>query len=322
MKIGVLTREEWRNTGIETFEKNVVPDLLEGDDFEAINFSMNDSYPLSITVARFKVARKVKKVASNYDKIFVPSQDLVSFNPDDVDAEVIPYVHDILPVTTNFSGWLATPLAKHYTNQIEKLDKVICASKATKSDLEIRTSFNGEVNIVYQGVDFPEVDSNSERTYDLIYVGSLIPRKNPELVKEVFERAIQEGYNVASVNYEPEDLPGDTYTNISDEKLAELYSDSRYYFHPAKAEGFGRGPVEAQANGCIPIGLDTNVNQEVLGKEDVTWIVGSDSDTVLDILEQSKGKGMRENAEKNASKYKWDKTVKEIKRVIFNGEKN
>lgn len=322
MNIGILKRETYRNTGIETFQKTVCTKLLEHSETEEISYKFSTKYPFSVTLERLRLGRKIKKIANSgkFDKIFVPSQDLLSFNPKNVEAEIIVYVHDIIPVTTNFSGWFATFLAKHYTTNIEKLDYCIAASKHTAEEIKRRTEFTGEIDVVYQGVDKFKV-GEMPKDIDLIYVGSLIPRKNPQFVKDAVNIAMANGYNCVAVNHEELDLPCKTFTDISDNKLAELYSRSKFILNPSLAEGFGRTPVEAQQYGCIPLVLQNDVNAEVLGQkhrysfEDISM-----PKHVLNYLESERlpNDNTQSLARENADYYEWDKTVKRIQKVLMN----
>lgn len=317
MKIAIIGRKNYRNTGIEKFQSKIIPELTKDERFEKVEYKFSSKYPFSITLSRLKFGRKIKSIADDYDKVFIPSQDLVSFNPKSVDAEIIPYIHDILPVTTNFSGWVATPLAKHYAMNIEKLDKVITATETTKNELRFRTRFKGDSKVVHQGIEFSDHSFEKERDIDLLYVGSLIDRKNPEFIKNVFKKAVEKGFTVASVNFEENNLPGKNFVNISDRKLAEIYSRSRFYLHGSKAEGFGRTPVEAQFNGCIPLAFDIPINKEVLGEEGKHWISIDSEKDVFNAINSNISID-RDKVESNAERFNWDQTVENIKKVILN----
>ena len=308
--IGIVGRKQYRNTGVETFQKQVIPNLSQHEGFEKIDYRFSTKYPFSITVSRLRFGRRLSDLGDDYSKIFIPSQDLVSCDPEKVDAEIIPYVHDILPVTTNFSGWVATPLAKHYTQNLEQLDQVICASKHTARELRHRTRFTGKTQVIYQGIEPVETD-NVERDIDLLYVGSLIPRKNPDLVRESIRLAEKQGYNCAAVNFEPLDLPCQTYTNVTNKELFQLYRRSRYYIHPSKAEGFGRTPVEAQSQGCVPLALPLPINEEVLGDGFIE--VESKNDVVQQL---SRKTDLRENARSNAERFDWSETRQQLYEML------
>lgn len=328
MKIGIFARDNYRNTGIETFESNVIPYLLEEiEDSEAIRFEPRENYPLSRTIERATMGRRMKKrmERGNFDKLFIPAQDRIQFDPSSVDTTVIPYVHDIMPVTTMFkkhqnstrgkvSGYLSTLLAVRYMKFLVKCDEVICSTRHVKKELENRTAFDGKAHVIYQGVDDKDSgDYEGDRDIDLLYVGGLIERKNPELLEKSLTQAQEAGYTVATVNYEETGLPGRSYVDVTDEELANLYARSRYYIHPSLAEGFGRGPVEAQKNGCIPLALDTRVNNEVLGSG---FYKIKDSDDVERIISTEVGEDMRKQARENSERFKWEDTRKKIREVL------
>lgn len=316
MKIGVLRRQNWRKTGIETFEKNVVPYLLEEESIDEIEFSISDSYPFSVTLGRLKLGKKIKIAIEqqDFDRVFIPSQDLMTLNPEKVDAEIIPYVHDILPATTTFSGPIQSILAKHYTRNISKSNRLICASKQTQRDIENRTSFSGKSKVVYQGVEGVR-SLNKDKKYDLIYVGSLIERKFPSFLKETLEKAEAAGFRCIAVNYEQIDVPCEVKVDVSDENLVELLAQSKFYFHPSKIEGFGRGPIEAQAVGTPVIARNTPINNEVLGEKGTTWFEADRAEDVVDLL--SKEVTQEAELKENANKYTWDNARASIKEVLL-----
>lgn len=331
--IGVLAQREYLNNGLQTFEKNINQYLLDQDYSEPIyhNYrgSSNLSYPFSRTFNIYRTGRKLKKEADKFDKIFIPSQSRLIFDPEEVDAQIIPYIHDILPYTSAHTvgtekginkivqGFNELLFQDSYIDNIEKLDKVIVASDQTARDLRHRTNFDGEIEVVYQGVDdMPEIESVSseDRYIDLIYIGTLHERKNPEFTRKVFEKAKERGYNVASINYEEIDLPGKTYVDVSDKKMAELLSSSRYYIHSSDIEGFGRTPVEAQRYGCYPIGFNTQINNEILGNK---YIKTSTITGVLNTLKRKLTTSQRASLNRYSKKYSWDKTKSQIEEVLI-----
>jgi len=73
-KIGVLTQEKYLKNGLQTFEANLVPYLLEDEQFQPILHTVNNDYPLSRTFQTLKLRDKVLDVGDEYDKIFIPAQ--------------------------------------------------------------------------------------------------------------------------------------------------------------------------------------------------------------------------------------------------------
>lgn len=331
MKIGVLAQREYLSNGLQTFESNVVPWLLQFEEFEPIYHDFTNSetgYPFSETIGRYKCAEKLKEEASKYDKVFIPAQNRLVFNPQQVDCEVIPYVHDVLPYTAHLSRQYNRALdyflkgvqnflyEDRYIENITKLDQVIVASERTKQDLEYRTTYTGDVEVIYQGVSGSR-GGKASRDIDLLYVGSLQDRKNPEFIREVFDQAFRKGFTVASVNYNGIDLPGRNFVNISDEKLDDLYSRSRFYLHSTFNEGFGRTPVEAQRHGCVPLGFSNPINNEVLGDAGRSWKSIEEVDDVIRFLQRGVADEMRGNAVGNSERFRWERTRNQIKEVLL-----
>jgi len=329
MKIGVLTQEKYLKNGIQTFEANLIPYLLEDERFEPIFHTVNNDYPLSRTLQTLKLRKKVKRAGSDYDKIFIPAQNRLRFDPREVEAEVVPYVHDVLPHTTNYStgrNKIFRPiidaamnfLDADYLPHLSHVDRAITASYFSRKELDQRTSFSGHATTIYQGVDdMPEPDFENDRDIDLLYVGIDLPRKNPRLLRKSLEKAEEEGYNVATVNFEETDFPGESYTNISNEKLAELYERSRFYLHPSYLEGFGRGPVEAQRYGAVPLALDNDINNEILGEDEISFFHIHSVRDVLYHLKNGVRPRNRSLAYSNSRKYRWSETRKKVKEVLL-----
>ncbi|MFB6115855.1 MAG: hypothetical protein ABEK04_06250, partial [Candidatus Nanohalobium sp.] len=152
MKIGVLAQKDYLNNGLQTFEANVVPWLLEDDRFEPIYYKVENGYPFSRTVQTIKLRKDVQEQASRYDKVFIPAQNRLRFDPESVDAEVVPYVHDVLPYTSEykkgsyrflrpFMDAVKNKLDVEYLPHLAKVDTAMTASKVSQDDLRTRTSF-------------------------------------------------------------------------------------------------------------------------------------------------------------------------------------
>ncbi|MDY6769287.1 MAG: hypothetical protein SVW02_04235, partial [Candidatus Nanohaloarchaea archaeon] len=240
-QVAILSHEMPRKTGIGRFQARVVPHLLDRENVDPFFFQPREWYPFSMTLETMVHNYRIKDRLSQYDTVFIPAQDRLTFHPDKVDADVVPYIHDLIHGTstfrkTNGNGWkglvgfyLSTLQALRYTRYNAACDTVMVGSEQVKRTLLQRTGFDGDVHVVYQGVDLPDVEPDPELAYDLVYVGSTIERKDPAFLQDALAAAVDAGYDVATVNNAALDLPGDTYTGISERKLATLYASSRYY---------------------------------------------------------------------------------------------
>ena len=325
MTVAIVKKREWTNKGVDIFERNVVPQLLEHDQVEAIEYDRADMYQTPEHhwflgyLGRYKRGRLIAKAIQNngYDTVFLPFQELLTFDPSAVDSQIIPYVHDVFPATTTFAGPIPTFLARRYVRNLVECELVLCASEQTKADIRYRTPFDNRVEVVYQGVDSPGPPSDAEPKYDLMYVGSLLQRKNPSLLRQCIGWAIDQGFDCIAVLSEYDDenaLPCEVRRDVPRKTLGELYSRSRFYLHPSKQEGFGRPPVEAQSVGTPPIALDIPINAEVLGPKGEAWIPMSTVEDVLVALEmdiQQYETHSRAGVE-NSRRYSWTKTVEQL----------
>lgn len=259
--------------------------------------------------------RALRRAADQFDVLFISSQDFVWIDPRAVESTVIPYVHDIFPATTLFSSDIEVYRARQYLANVQNCSIVVCASETTKHDLCYRTEFNGEAKVVYQGVDQPS-GNNRDSSIDLLYVGSLIERKDPSFLRESIAMASESGFNCVAVNFGEIDLPCKVLSGLSEERLAEVYASSRYYLHPSLAEGFGRSPVEAQLHGTIPLGRDIEINHEILGEPGKDWYTVSTPNDVQKILNREVSSRHRISASENASKFSWNRTIKELSNIL------
>jgi glycosyltransferase involved in cell wall biosynthesis len=236
-------------------------------------------------------------------------------DPAKLPATVFTYIHDIFPPTTLFSNTFDALIGRYYIGNAIKCDHIVCASEETQKDVVTRTSFSNTSEVVYQGIDMPDI-SRDRIVYDLCYVGSLMQRKDPEFLRKSIEQANDAGYRCVAVNFDPVDLPCETKSGLSQSELAELLASCRYYLHPSRLEGFGRSPVEAQSAGTIPIGRDIGINHEILGEEGCEWIAVDRPQDVVDLLDDDPSPSQQDAAQKNAAQYEWSETRARLKELL------
>lgn len=326
MSIGIVTESDWTIGGIGVFGTEVCPRLLARDETTPIEIDHTGirslPFPSVLTYGkRYLVGNHIKKqiMDSGTDVVFLPDHRYLTFDPRTVPQTVIPYVHDVLPVTTLFSDIPSTLFARFYTHQLSKLEFAICASAFTASDLRFRTPFDGETEVIYQGVDRVSTSNDSKFDYDLLYVGSTIERKNPQFLSECFSTAERAGYRCAAVTSHDTHLPGDVFSDVSDETLSQLLAGARFYLHPSKQEGFGRPPVEAQKLGTPVIGLRTQINEEILGEPSRDWVPISDPSELTGVLERDESEydTLRSQSRQNAARFSWETAADEIYETLL-----
>ena len=317
MTVGILTPRTYRHTGTDTFKANTCPALLDRPGVEAIHWGPHPANAATKAVSAVVASRRLVSVFDRYETVFVPSQKRMVVDPAATTARVVPYVHDVLPVTTHFGGVVKTLQTWLFVDNVVECQLAICGSEATRRDLERRTAFDGETAVVYQGVDhLPTVSDPSERGIDLLYVGALWPRKDPTFVRDAMTAADDAGFDVASVSGSRHDLPGRSFVDVSPARLAELYANARFLLHPSWAEGFGRCPVEAQRYGCLPVARDLPINREVLAGPKAAGVVWIETvEEVVDALEATTPVD-RDAARANAGRFTWSDTVEQLAELV------
>ncbi|WP_414836709.1 glycosyltransferase [Candidatus Nanohalococcus occultus] len=230
-------------------------------------------------------------------------------------ADVIVYVHDIISASRSFpltpQGIISRFITGRYLEYLENADHILAASELTKDQIIEKTNYDGKMDVVYQGVDNLPHKSSEKRDIDLFYVGSLADHKRPAFIRELFSEAVEKGYNVAHVT--ESDMKGKTYREVSEAKLAELYSRSRYYIHPSRIEGFGRCPLEAQRYGATPMAFENSINEEILGE---SYVKIKSVNDALENLESERNHDLISRGIRNSERFKWSKTRNELKDVL------
>lgn len=319
VKLGIVTKQR-KMSGEGLFMKKTLPQLCRRFNTTKINIGTPGDYPLSTTVWQLRIGRKIKqKVRENsLDVVLVPAQRYMMFNPQNVDAKVVPVLHSTVPVTTYYpfdseTTFLGNLMSRFYMKNVVKCDNVVTVSDSVADNLKRRLGFNGESRTVYAGIDMPEVDSVKE--FDVIHVSSLTAAKDRDWLEDALKELHENGFSTVCVVGPDEDrsaskldLPGVVVTNVeSRERMARLYASARFYLHSSRVEGFGRPPLEAQSLG-VPViarkGLD--VNHEILGD---AWFSVENPGDVVDVVEERDAFRFSGDARGNAGFFVWADAV-------------
>lgn len=318
MKIGVVNRANREgNTGFTMFENGVLPYLLEDERFEPIDYTFHGG--VRAITSELLLGRKVRKAddKNSYDVIFVPTHtQMMNIDQDKINAQIVPYIHDMLVLSSPYYNFIYNLKGRKWLPNVKKCDFLFSASEFTAHDLKIRGGYKGEIETVYQGAGLkkPEkIPDYDEREYDLMYVGEMKERKNPEALRKVAELAEENGLKMVAVNREELDLPCETPSNVSNKKLKELYQNTKYYIHTPLMEGFGRCPVEAQSQGTVPIALYTEINNEILADSFIEFEEPQDVIETVQENDEDEWKNYSEKSVKNADRFDFENTRKQIK---------
>jgi glycosyltransferase involved in cell wall biosynthesis len=173
----------------------------------------------------------------------------------------------------------------------KRATKVITNSNNSKNDLLQYFKLPAEkVSLVYWAVDdvfsLPQPDDKpvGAKIQDdfILYVGSLEPRKNINVLIESYEKlrhdfpAIKtkliliggESPLFASVQLKAREFRDDVIFKgfVTDQELGEFYRNARLVAYPSLYEGFGLPPLEAMASGTPVVTSSTSSIPEVVGR--------------------------------------------------------
>ena len=203
------------------------------------------------------------------------------------------------------------------------LDKIVVAPLAASSDFCVRNS--SEVNAVLAQYGL------SYGAYSL-FVGTLDPRKNINLLLDVYERLpnnLRKRFPLVVVGYEGwkseltlerlkkgEHQGWARYLGFVDEYvLPFLYSGAKVFLFPSKYEGFGLPILEAMAAGVPVICSDATSLPEVAGEDGAKLIAVDNVDLFYDAVWQALDdktwclEAGKRGLERSKS-FNWDKTIK------------
>jgi glycosyltransferase involved in cell wall biosynthesis len=307
-------------TGFSIFEEGIIPKLREEHGFETIDYKFKRG--ARAISSEYLMGRKVKRQVKKhgYDRVFVPAHtQMINIDPCEISADIVPYVHDALVLTTPFYSFVFNLKGRMWAGNVKKCSKILAGSKTTKKDLENRLGIGKEIKVVYQGTGFQEaesVDGFDSRDIDLLYVGTLRERKNPEVIKKTARMAESHGINMVAVNRTELDVACTQKKAVSRSQLEEIYRNTKYYLHPSHAEGFGRGPIEAQSRGAVPIAKDNPINREILG--DSCIFSANPQEIINTISNRAKNSWAQKSDEsiRNAERYSFDQATEKISRYV------
>jgi len=183
-----------------------------------------------------------------------------------------------------FALWYAAMLPR----LIRKVRAIITVSHFSKERIVRLTGAEPErVHVIYNGVDqrfqpaAPEIVNQVRADFDLsspyiLYVGSLEPRKNLEMLLEAWQLGNFDGATLAVAGASGNFFAKLHFASIpkgvrllgpvKDDVLPALYSGAAGFVYPSIYEGFGLPPLEAMASGCPVAVSDIPAHREVCGE--------------------------------------------------------
>lgn len=191
------------------------------------------------------------------------------------------------------------------------------------------------VRLIYLGVAPPPRRREVARAPLVLFVGSLFQRRRLDVVIEAFAR-------LATTHPEARlEIVGENRTEpridmaallaarglagrarvrdwVDEATLAGLYAEASAFVFLSRYEGFGFTPLEAMANGVVPVVLDTPVSREIYGA--AAWrvaegegVVGEVTTALATLLDDGpRAAELRAAAAPVLASYRWDDTARRV----------
>jgi len=195
--------------------------------------------------------------------------------------------------------------------------------------------------VVYNGIDekiFGRAAWREERARTIVaFAGNLLPVKGADRLPEIFQRIYEtcasdvefhimgDGVLRGDLERRMKNLPVVFTGQVSQEKLADVFSRTNVLVVPSRNEGYSCVIKEAQACGAIPVGCAVGGIPEAIGRYG-TCVSGTEeemprkmADAALEYLEkrqQADRKVMAEKARKNTWEHMQELSVERYRKIL------
>lgn len=330
-----------QNAGVHYYLKNLIENLLKIDrknKYSFIHCKKNSFFddkehyiipqtkgPGTETIRRFhKIPKLIKKL--NPDAVWQPCH-IGPFNiPKNIKRIVT--IHDLTPLLFpqfhTARGKIIHRLLLGKT--LKNADLILTPSETTKHDIISRYNPFAPIAVTPLGVNKPsrtfEISGRPEVKPYILYLGTIEPRKNLELLIDAFLEldlpqklvlAGAKGWKNShilkkvgkSAKGGPKHPKITLLTNVSEEEKAALYTHADAFVYPSIYEGFGLPPLEAMSYG-IPVICSTGGSLKELYSKNALMFDPKDKETLKSHLQNFK---QAPKSKDFASTFTWEKTA-------------
>lgn len=320
------------HTGVENYAKNLFENIKHKLDINIAKPQTTNKY-LAHLWTHFILPFKSGDVLfcpANITPIFVPKS-----------KKLVVTIHDVAFLTypESFSGFFKVYYRFLMPIIIKRADKIITVSNYSKKEIEkYYPRAKGKVEVIYLGFDknFQKIE-NIKKKNQILYVGSLNNRKNYIGVLKAFELLNHDDFKLLiignfSTNFALDESSKEVIrkaklnpniefkSNIDNNKLIQIYNESKLFLFPSFYEGFGLPVLEAMACGTPVICSDSSSLPEV-GEEAVVYCDSYDINDIKEKIEQvlkdeKLQQYMVEKGYERAKLFSWEKSAKEHIKVF------
>lgn len=298
---------------------------------------------------RFSSLSGIARFNDNCDVFWFPQYNTPWFMP----TPSVVTIHDLIQFRYNLASVNnieLTAAKKVLANAMRRAQRIVCVSKATRSDLlELDPSMLEKISVVHNGVSSfwsrPHFEGHKKtlsitkgRPY-LLSVSQKKPHKNQGLLLRLIEKLAEKHYDHLLIlvgestpqwldtfktwarQAKAVDRVIDLHGQVDDVWLASLYAKASVFLLPSLYEGFGLPALEAMAAGTPVVVSNRGALPEIVGAAAGDPIDPLDfdawEDRVICLLEsESERRRLAELGRVHASSFSWEEKTRQLLQVF------
>ena len=343
--INILTRLKVKNTNITLFFDRYLSED-EDETFRKLGYNIE-----VIKCSNYILWEQVFfpiKIKRRFDYVWFPANTGSVF----INAKKIVTIHDVIFDKSikeiPFSGFLTKDLARLYRKIFAKIlaktsVRIYTVSNYSKNDIVTSYKINeNKVKVIYNGLNKNFIDQSNESVVKEKYIlsfGSIEPRKNTELMINVYKILLEKYNNMKEVKlvlygfrgYEKskvKDLINKlnlqdkviVHKYVTDDMLKELYKKAKIFCFLSSFEGFGLPIIESMALKTPVVALDNSSITEIVKQSGVLIndinIEKIANEIYLLYSNNEKYNHYVEKGLENIKRFKWEISVNELEKDI------
>jgi glycosyltransferase involved in cell wall biosynthesis len=251
----------------------------------------------------------------------------------DIHCPVVITIHDLIAVNFPHLEPDSDYTIRILNQAVERADRLICVSHATKADLLQHYPHVAEkTTVIHHGSSFPIcLEAQRDDIFEepmFLYVGRRTTYKNFPLLLRALSRACRSHprirLHIAGSPLTDEERWQIHFLGLSDrvnvtvypneQELHRLYRHSMALLYPSRLEGFGLPPLEAMACGTLAVTSNVSSLPEIVGDggillnpdDELAW-----TDCILQIANNSiERPALIERGKRRASTLSWEQSAK------------
>jgi len=343
-----------QRAGVHTYTKNLIEGLLKIDRENSYTFIHQEENDFFRDLDHHVLRRKNILAAGTYRKFIEIPKLLKKLNPDIVietchigpfftpkNCKKVTIIHDLTPILfPHFHIKRSSLVHKLLLKKVIKdANLIITPSENSKKDILNYQKTPAQVAVIPPGIKIPKAEDNQlikflktgrplsgskqAKTAYLLYLGTIEPRKNIELLIEAFDELKLPGYKLViagEIGWKSEQIiekasvtPNVELTGFIDEVAkAKLLKNATLFIYPSLYEGFGIPPLEAMSYGTPVIVSQGGALKDIYENHAVTFNPSDKSDLkdkIQSLLNQNPSLKFINDAKKYASSFNWERAA-------------